>query len=431
MTTFAIATLGCKVNSFESESYLESLAELGYTEVDFKQKADVYIINTCCVTNTAASKSRQRISQAKRSNPDALICVVGCYVQTNAEELKTKMDIDILVGANGKHQLPQRIRDAIERYPSTPSDLSSDVFAFEDLKVKKYVHQTRAFLKVQDGCDQYCAYCIIPTARGRERSQAPEFVLQQALMLSQSHPEIVLAGIHTGRYGKEYGYDLTQLIRAILDKAPKLQRIRISSIEVTEITDTLIEMMKHEPRIARHLHIPIQSGCDTTLRSMKRPYTVEAFLQRIAYIRREIPDISISSDLIAGFPQENDDDFLMTLNTMKQAAFSFLHVFPYSKRESTAAASMQGQNSPQCKKQRVQAAQLLSNQLNKNYLQSFIQKTLTVIIEETNETGYFGHSSEYIPVIIKKTVAHQPKESIEVIAVEQSNGNLIGEEKSW
>jgi threonylcarbamoyladenosine tRNA methylthiotransferase MtaB len=427
MTTFAIATLGCKVNAFESESYLESLTELGYAEVDFRQRADVYIINTCCVTNTAASKSRQRISQAKRHNPAALICVVGCYVQTHAEELKDQLGIDIMVGAGGKADLARTIDDALQQNLPKSNQAIAEVSVFEELKVTKFQHQTRAFLKVQDGCDQFCAYCIIPFARGRERSQTPENVIGQAVALSASHPEIVLAGIHTGRYGKEHGTDLTHLIKDILSSAPSLRRIRISSIEVTEISDRFINMMKNEPRIARHLHIPIQSGCDATLNRMKRPYTVQEYLDRIAAIRREIPDISISSDLIVGFPQEDENEFLTTLNTMKQARFSFIHVFPYSRRSGTVAADMPGQIDPQCKKQRVQAAQHTSSMLNKEYMLSFIGKKLAVLIEETDETSAFGHSSEYLPVRIQSKNL-KAKDLIEVCAVGFIDGNLIGEE---
>ena len=428
MSTFAIATLGCKVNVFESESYLESLIELGYAEVDFKSQADVYVINTCCVTNTAASKSRQRISQARRNNPEALICVVGCYVQMSAEELKAQLGIDLLIGAGGKADLARMIDSAVKRNRVSVNQIGDVSSVFEELKVSRFAHQTRAFLKVQDGCDQFCAYCIIPYARGSERSQNPKSVIKQAVTLSLSHPEIVLAGIHTGRYGKEHKTDLTQLIKDILMQAPQLRRIRISSIEVTEITDEFIRLMRDEPRIARHLHIPIQAGCDATLKRMKRPYTVAEFLARIAAIRREMPDISISTDLIAGFPQEDETEYLTTLNTLKQARFSFIHVFPYSKRADTAAADMTGQIDPQCKKQRVQAAQLTSNLLLKQYMQGFIGKKLSVIIEETDEKDAFGHSSEYIPVRIKAS-RHKPKDEIEIVAVELIEGCLIGEER--
>jgi threonylcarbamoyladenosine tRNA methylthiotransferase MtaB len=428
MTTFAIATLGCKVNAFESESYLESLTGLGYAEVDFRQRADVYIINTCCVTNTAASKSRQRISQAKRSNPAALICVVGCYVQTHAQELKEQLGIDILIGAGGKAELARTIDETLKQNMPLADQIIADSSVFEELRVTKFSHQTRAFLKVQDGCDQFCAYCIIPFARGRERSQTPDSVISQAATLSASHPEIVLAGIHTGRYGKEHGSDLTQLIKDILRNSVSLQRIRISSIEVTEISDEFISLMKNEPRIARHLHIPIQAGCDATLARMKRPYTVQEYLENIEAIRREIPDISISTDLIVGFPQEDEEEFMTTLATLKLARFSFIHVFPYSKREGTAAADMSGQNDPQCKKQRVQAAQLTSSMLNKAYMLSFIGKKLAVLIEETDENSAFGHSSEYLPVRIHSNKL-KSKDLVEVLVVGLTEGNLIGEER--
>jgi threonylcarbamoyladenosine tRNA methylthiotransferase MtaB len=426
MSTFALATLGCKVNSFESESYSQSLTDLGFEEVDFKQKADVYVINTCCVTNTAASKSRQRINQAQRLNPEALICVVGCYVQTHGSDLKADHGIDLLIGTGSKERLPELIRSALDGKTTDIPNISGEPL-FEELNVVKFQHQTRAFLKIQDGCDQFCAYCIIPFARGRERSLMTRKVIEQARILSENHPEIVLAGIHTGRYGKEIGTDLTNLIEEMLASVPLLHRIRISSIEINEVSDALIALIKRESRIARHLHIPIQSGCDATLKRMKRPYTVDEFLRRIATIRREIPDISISTDLIVGFPQEVEAEFLTTLKTMEVAAFSFMHVFPYSKREGTAAASLEGQISPQCKKQRVQAAQLCSKDLNLKYRASFIGKQLSVIVEETDTHGGFGHSSEYIPVLLPKAQGIPPKSLVEVIVVDLQGNNLIGE----
>jgi len=429
MTTFAIATLGCKVNAFESESYTESLIELGYQEVDFKSRADVYIINTCSVTNTATSKSRQKISQAQRSNPEALICVVGCYVQTHQEDLKKQLGIDVLIGAGGKNKLASTIRDALHSKGIGYQAELSEVDGFEELKVNHFQHQTRAFLKVQDGCDQFCSYCIIPFARGRERSLDPRSVIDQAAVLSESHPEIVLAGIHTGRYGKEHGSDLATVIQEILHDAPKLHRIRISSIEVTEITDGFIALMKNEPRIARHLHIPIQSGCDQTLHRMNRPYTVMEFLDKISMIRQEIPGISISTDLIVGFPQESEEEFLTTLQTMMDARFSFMHVFPYSKREYTEAAKLEGHTTPQCKKQRVQAAQQCSQRLNRMYLQGFVGKSVEVLLEHENENGWFGHSSEYLPVITTLTREHAEKDMLRVEILDMKDDILIGREK--
>ena len=428
MTTFAIATLGCKVNSFESESYAESLIAIGYREVDFKERADVYIINTCSVTNTAASKSRQKISQAQRANPEALICVVGCYAQTHAEELKSQLGIDILIGAGGKTTLAKRIQDALHQKGILYQTELSEIAGFEDLRVSKYSKQTRAFLKVQDGCNQFCAYCIIPYARGRERSLDPQSVVDQAIELSHNHPEIVLAGIHTGRYGKEHDFDLTALIERILHQASNLKRIRISSIEVTEITDAFIALMKSERRIARHLHIPLQSGCDATLKRMGRPYTTAEFLDRIARIRSEIPDISISTDVIVGFPGEDEEEFYTTLTTIKKAAFSFMHVFPYSKRENTRAAEMDGQNSPQCKKQRVAAVQNLSFTLTESYLASFIGKTLDVIVEQTDGSNGFGHSSEYIPVKYTNHRNHQAHDVIRRKGIGVIDGNIVTEE---
>ena len=400
MTTFAIATLGCKVNTYESQGYESALLEKGYEQVSFKEKADVYIINTCAVTNTAGSKSRQKILAAIALNPEALIAVVGCYAQTASEQLEQDANIDILLGSDGKSRLADMIEEGLRK--KRPQKLIHDVRkvnVFEALPIHRFEHQTRAFLKIQDGCNQFCSYCIIPFARGAERSLPEDEVLAIARSLSESgHREIVLSGIHTGRYGNGINSSLCQLMKRMVKEIPKLQRIRISSIEMNEITDELLEFIKGEEKIARHLHIPVQSANTTVLKNMNRPYTIAWFMERVDYIRSLIPDISISSDVITGFPQESEEQFQDTLDNIARMRLSFLHVFPYSRRDHTAAAQMSGHLENKIKKERASRLANLSKQLYTAYKQNFIGKEVSVIFEKEKDGKLIGHSSEYLEV---------------------------------
>ena len=400
MTTFAIATLGCKVNTYESQGYESALLEKGYEQVSFKEKADVYIINTCAVTNTAGSKSRQKIHAAIALNPEALIAVVGCYAQTASEQLEQDANIDILLGSDGKSRLADMIEEGLRK--KRPQKLIHDVRkvnVFEALPIHRFEHQTRAFLKIQDGCNQFCSYCIIPFARGAERSLPEDEVLAIARSLSESgHREIVLSGIHTGRYGNGINSSLCQLMKRMVKEIPKLQRIRISSIEMNEITDELLEFIKGEEKIARHLHIPVQSANTTVLKNMNRPYTISWFMERVDYIRSLIPDISISSDVITGFPQESEEQFQDTLDNIARMRLSFLHVFPYSRRDHTAAAQMSGHLENKIKKERASRLANLSKQLYTAYKQNFIGKEVSVIFEKEKDGKLIGHSSEYLEV---------------------------------
>lgn len=400
MTTFAIATLGCKVNTYESQGYESALLEKGYEQVSFKEKADVYIINTCAVTNTAGSKSRQKIHAAIALNPEALIAVVGCYAQTASEQLEQDANIDILLGSDGKSRLADMIEEGLRK--KRPQKLIHDVRkvnVFEALPIHRFEHQTRAFLKIQDGCNQFCSYCIIPFARGAERSLPEDEVLAIARSLSESgHREIVLSGIHTGRYGNGINSSLCQLMKRMVKEIPKLQRIRISSIEMNEITDELLEFIKGEEKIARHLHIPVQSANTTVLMNMNRPYTIAWFMERVDYIRSLIPDISISSDVITGFPQESEEQFQDTLDNIARMRLSFLHVFPYSRRDHTAAAQMSGHLENKIKKERASRLANLSKQLYTAYKQNFIGKEVSVIFEKEKDGKLIGHSSEYLEV---------------------------------
>ncbi|MCI8271770.1 MAG: tRNA (N(6)-L-threonylcarbamoyladenosine(37)-C(2))-methylthiotransferase MtaB [Erysipelotrichaceae bacterium] len=403
MTCFAISTLGCKVNAYESEGYIQSLLDKGYEEVPFKEKADIYIINTCAVTNAAAGKSRQRIHQAHARNPEAIIAVVGCYAQSHCD-LEASEHVDILIGSDGKRLLPQMIEHALKKREFQKHIINvRESSVFESLPIQRFHHQTRAYLKVQDGCNQFCSYCIIPYTRGKERSLPLNEAIQIARdLVANGHQEIVLSGIHTGRYGRDLNISLRILLQEML-KIVGLKRIRISSIELNEIDDELLQLIKEEPRIARHLHIPIQSGSDAVLKKMGRPYDVAALIKRIGYIRQTVPGISISSDVIVGFPQESEEDFTETCVTIQKMKLSFLHVFPYSRRDHTKAAEMSGHLSNVVKKERAARLAALSKNLYNEYKSSFLQKEVQILFEKMEDGYVFGHTSEYLPVYVKGT----------------------------
>lgn len=401
---FSITTLGCKVNAYESQYYAQELKKLGFEEVSDKDQADICIINTCTVTNTAAHKSRQKIHQAKRLNPDAYCVVVGCYAQFAKEEERDHLGADLVIGANHKNQLAPLIQEMVQKDGRT--DTVSNIVQFNDFEampIHYFESKHRAFLKVEDGCNQFCSYCAIPFARGRERSLAYDQVLEIAQnLVEQGHSEIVLTGIHTGRY-KDGDKKLSDLLRGLLECTPDHVYYRISSIEITEVDDDLIELMKENQRICHHLHIPIQSACDETLRRMNRPYTVAEFKKRLNEIRKEIPDISVSTDVICGFVQESDAEFETTYRNIQDLKFSFLHVFPYSKRDGTAASKMKGEVNGKIAKARVARLLSLSKELRQADMKRFGR--VEVLIETCQDRVYSGYTNQYHPIQIESDVA--------------------------
>lgn len=401
MKTFAIHTLGCKVNSYESEAYIDRCLKLGYQQVDFKEKSDIYLINTCAVTNTASSKSRQKIHQAISQNPNAFIAVIGCYSQAQAGTIEKMEGVNAIVGSDHKEEFLNQLDDLVNEHQKINyvHELTGKV-NFEDLHIERFSSHTRAFLKIQDGCNQFCSYCIIPFTRGRERSLDVERVLELARkFVSNGHREIVLSGIHTGRYGRDLNTDLTSLLKKMLE-IEGLERIRISSIEMNEITDELIELMKKDKRIARHLHIPVQSCSDAVLKRMNRPYNMEYFIQRVENIRAQLKDISISTDIIAGFADESDREHEETIQNVHKIKFSFMHVFPYSKRDRTVASKMP-QIHGTIRKERAHQLNEISKQLKLDYYQTWISKECDVLVEKYENGMCMGHSSEYIQVLFK------------------------------
>ena len=394
MKTFSIHTLGCKVNAYESEYYRQCLIDAGYHEAASFEDSDLVIINTCTVTNQASFKSRQRIHQAKKNNPTAKLIVVGCYVQSDHDELSSKYAIDLLIGSNQKDRFMELVNQLDA--PSTPDFALNRTF--EHLPVHAFKNKTRAYVKIQDGCNQFCTYCIIPYTRGRERSLHPDAVVDQVKRLQQDHHEIVLAGIHTGKYGSDLGTSLAALLRRILDQT-SVCRIRLSSIDINEVDDALIDVLR-DPRMARHLHISLQSGDNDVLKAMNRPYSADQFENRIALIRANIPEISISTDIIVGFSTETETAFEHTLAFAQRIGFSFIHVFPYSVRKMTKAASLPQLNSEHVKKERVHRLSAVSLALQQERFQRQLGTIIEVLIEHQDARGYHGYSSAYDAVCI-------------------------------
>ncbi|WP_394532376.1 tRNA (N(6)-L-threonylcarbamoyladenosine(37)-C(2))-methylthiotransferase MtaB [Priestia aryabhattai] len=409
MSTVAFHTLGCKVNHYETEAIWQLFKGQGYERVEYEQTADVYVINTCTVTNTGDKKSRQVIRRAVRKNPDAVICVTGCYAQTSPAEIMAIPGVDIVVGTQDRVKMLEYIEQfKKERQPINGVGNIMKTRVYEELDVPAFTDRTRASLKIQEGCNNFCTFCIIPWARGLMRSRDPKEVVAQAQQLVDAgYKEIVLTGIHTGGYGEDMkDYNLAQLLRDLESQVKGLKRIRISSIEASQITDEVIEVLDQSEMVVRHLHIPLQSGSNTVLKRMRRKYTMEFFGERLNRLKEALPGLAITSDVIVGFPGETEEEFMETYNFIKEHGFSELHVFPYSKRTGTPAARMTDQIDEEVKNQRVHRLIELSNQLAKEYASTFEGEVLEVIPEEKYkedpENGlYVGYTDNYLKVVFK------------------------------
>ncbi len=423
---FAICNLGCKVNNFEANWYSMKLQEK-YQEVSFKEFADIYIINSCTVTNTASSKTRQMISKARKQNPKAIIVAVGCYVQMEVDTVSVFDKCDILIGSKDKVKLPQLIEQFLINRERINIVEKFNKTNFEEMFILNF-NQTRAYLKIQDGCNQFCSYCIIPYARGSERCLDTESIIKQAKQLTKSnHQELVLTGIHTGRW-HDKNFDLADLIEKILEEVKDLKRLRISSIEVTEVSDKLIELMIKNEKIARHLHIPLQVGVNRLLKMNNRPYTKEQYYQRIWEIKEKINDISISSDVIVGLPTETDSDFEETKEFIQNCQLSFLHVFPYARKKGTVNYEVKPQVDETIKKQRVACLTNISDRLYNNYVKKFIGKTVSVLFERYVNGVSIGHCSQYILVEVATEIDYTNKfKDVYIESVEENilKGHII------
>ena len=398
--SFSILTLGCKVNTYESEAMTELLIENGYQNIDDYKKADIVIVNTCSVTNNADIKSRKLIRRIKRENKDCILVVCGCSVQNNYDSYEN-MDIDILIGNRNKSIIVGLISDYIDNNKKYSYIDENRNLSFESMMVSKFTSHTRAFIKIQDGCDNFCSYCIIPFVRGSIRSKDFGEVIKEAkALVSNGHKELVLTGIHTGSYNSN-GKNLTALIKE-LSKIKDLELIRISSIEITELDEEFLEELKNNPKIANHLHIPLQAGSDEILKLMNRKYDLKYYEDKINTIRSIRSDISITTDLIVGFPNETDELFIKSYEFCKKINFAKIHVFPYSIRTGTKASLMENQIDEHCKKMRSSKIGSLSKELEYNYAKSFINKELDVLVEEIIDGYSVGHTSNYLKIKIDK-----------------------------
>ena len=396
---FYINTLGCKVNTYESNVIRDIFLNAGYKE-ETLEKADIIVVNTCSVTNKADSKSLKTVRQARRKNKDAIIIVSGCSSQNKQKEYLDLEDVDIVLGNRYKTDIIKYIEEYKQKKEKINALTDMKKVPFEIMMLNNF-NQTRAFVKIQDGCNNFCSYCIIPYVRGNVRSKNKEDVIKEVKKLvEEDKKEIVLTGIHTGNYGKDLKTSLADLLEELV-KVENLERIRISSIEITELDEHFMKVLKENEKIVDHMHIPLQSGANKTLKDMNRKYDKDYFIKKIEEIRKIRPNINITTDVIVGFPNETEEDFNETIETIKKVKFTKIHVFPYSKREGTKAALMDNQIKEAIKQQRVHKLLEISEQLEKEYMEKYIGKTVEILPEKVKENILTGHTGNYLQVKTK------------------------------
>ena len=399
-----ILTLGCKVNTYESEFIINELKKRGYEICDFNEICDVYIINTCTVTNTSDIKSRKMIRKAIRMNPDACVVALGCFIEANHD---FRLDgLDIVVGNKDKSKVVDLIDEWFLKREEI-RDLYKDVaYDFEDMYINSFPGRTRAFVKIQDGCENFCSYCIIPYVRGKCRSKKLDVVLKEIKdLVSNGYQEVVLTGIHTGNYGVDLGTNFATLLKKVV-KIEGLKRLRISSIEITELTDEVLEVMRDNKVIVNHMHIPLQAGSNKILNLMNRKYDLDYFFKKIKEIKTVRPAMAMTTDVIVGFPGEEEEDFLETIKTCKKIGFTKIHVFPYSERHGTKAMKLPNHIEPGVKKERAKRLLDVSKELENNYFSSFIGREVMVLVEETKDGKSYGHTDNYLHVKKEEKIEH-------------------------
>lgn len=405
-----LCNLGCKVNTYEMEYIASLFKERGYEIGDFNDFCDVYVVNTCTVTNNSDVKSRKMINHPKRINKNCCLVVCGCFIES-AKDYKND-DIDIILGNYNKSKVVDLVEDFFRNKEKINQRFNLNEVEFEDMNIKHFENRTRAFVKIQDGCENFCTYCIIPYVRGKCRSKKEDNVLSEiTTLVNNGYNEIVLTGIHTGNYGVDINTNFSSILEKILN-IKGLKRLRISSIEITELDDKFLELLKN-PILCNHLHIPLQSGGEKTLKRMNRKYDKKYFKEEIEKIRKVRPDISITTDVIVGFPGETEDDFNECVDFIKEINFSKLHVFPYSKRDGTVAAKMKDQIDGKVKKERVKTLLDLSKTLEENYNNSFIGKKESCLIEKVDCKYSYGHCSNYVYLKIPKI--YKENEIVDII----------------
>lgn len=433
MAKIAFYTLGCKVNQADTASMENLFLRSGHQLVSFDGEADVYIINTCVVTNTGQRKSRQTIHRAIRKNPNALIVVTGCYPQTAAEEVKAIAGVDMIIGNQDRAQIVQLVEERLAHRQTDTLDAVHKLTAstaFEEMAAGDITDKTRAFLKIQEGCNQFCTYCIIPYARGPLRSRSLESIRTETQrLISSGFKEIVLIGIHLGCYGKENpdGPTLYDAVKTVLD-VPGVQRLRLGSLESVEVEPRLLTLMQEDARFCRHLHLPLQSGCDKTLQAMHRPYTTAKFKTLLADIKTKVPDIAITTDVIVGFPGETEADFETTCKFAESCGFSKMHIFPFSARKGTPAEKFAGAVTEAVKKERADILGRIDETMHKAFLQAMVGQTAEVLFEQPAGEDYFeGLTGNYQRVFVKSGGLNLGGEILPVKITAFDGEKLLGE----
>lgn len=418
---FYIYTLGCKVNAYESELMKELLLKDGF--VYNENDPQIIIVNTCSVTNVADNKSLKMVRHFHKNYPNALLAVCGCSAQNKASEYQ-KLGIDILIGNQQKSQIVSLIKKYLENKETYFYINNNRQLPFENMQINRFATHTRAYVKIEDGCDNFCSYCVIPYVRGACRSKDFSLALEEIkTLVSNNHQEIVLTGIHTGSYHSKEGKDLSDLLHE-MGKIEGLKRIRISSIEVTELNDKFLKELKNNLKICNHLHIPLQAGSDEILKKMNRKYNLDEFKQKIAQIRAIRPDIAITTDIIVGHPYETEELFEQTLLTAQELNFAKIHVFPYSPRQKTVAATMPMQVSEEQKKSRSKRLITLSNALESKYYHQFLNQKLDVLIETIKDNVSYGKTDNYLKVKILENL--KPNTFVNITITNYEDGYLIG-----
>ncbi len=402
MRSVGILTLGCKVNTYESEYVGNILKEKGYELKSFDDICDVYIINTCTVTNTSDIKSRKMIRNAIKRNKDACVIAMGCFIEANKDYQEE--GLDIVIGNKDKSKIPELIEEYFAKKEMVKRLYHEDYTEFEDMYITNFMGRTRAFVKIQDGCENFCSYCIIPYVRGKCRSKEKDKVLKEVEELVKAgYQEVVLTGIHTGNYGVDLDTSFAELLKELV-KIEGLKRLRISSIEITELNDEVLKVLKESNVIVDHLHIPLQAGSNEVLKLMNRKYDLDKFFEIIAKIRAIRPNISITTDVIVGFPGETEEMFEKTIKTCQDLKLAKIHVFPYSERKGTKAMELPDHIAPEEKKRRARKLLEVSKELEIAYANKYLRKEVEVLVEENKEGTSLGHTSNYLHVKINKDI---------------------------
>ena len=422
----ALHNLGCKVNAYEVEAMQQLLENAGYETVPFEEGADVYVINTCTVTNIADRKSRQMLHKAKKMNPDAIVVATGCYAQADTEKLKEDTAVDLILGNNQKTQIVEALEEYEKEHAKQVQVIEiNHTKEYEQLSISSTAEHVRAYIKVQDGCNQFCTYCIIPFARGRVRSRKIEEVLSEVETLAaKGYKEVVLTGIHLSSYGvdfpKEERESLLSLIQAV-SRVEGISRIRLGSLEPRIITEEFLEGIVKTGKVCPHFHLSLQSGCNKTLKNMNRRYSAQEYAEKCELIRKFYPAPALTTDVIVGFPQETEEDFEESYEFVKKIHFYETHIFKYSRRHGTKAASMDGQLTEAAKAQRSDRMLELHEIRAREYEEAMIGKKMELLLEEEIEIDgrpwYVGHSREYVRAVISKTDAHRVNDLVTVKAV--------------